>query len=78
MDTNILQVEWLGDEHTKQEVHGSTTDGRKVCFSCEKSLDFSVGLLVPTCRYGCAGSKTDIDGLFEPVVIWISIVVGVR
>jgi len=31
MDTGVLQVEWLGDKHAKQEVGGSSAGRRKAC-----------------------------------------------
>ena len=31
MYTSVLQVEWLGDEHAKQEVCGSSAGGREAC-----------------------------------------------
>ena len=31
LDTNNLQVEWLGAEDTKQEVRGSSAGGREAC-----------------------------------------------
>ena len=36
MDTNVLQMEWLGVEHTKQEVQGLSAGGHEVH---EKSCD---------------------------------------
>ena len=31
MYTSVLQVEWLGDEHAKQEVWDSSAGGREAC-----------------------------------------------
>jgi len=31
MYTSVLQVEWLDDEHAKQEVWGSRVGGREAC-----------------------------------------------
>ena len=31
MYTSVLHVEWLGDEHAKQEVWGSRVGGREAC-----------------------------------------------
>ena len=36
LDTNSLQVKWLGAEDVKQEVRGSSAGGYK---ACEKSRD---------------------------------------
>jgi hypothetical protein len=40
MDTSVLQVEWLGDEHVRQEVEGSSTCGREArVFHTKKPFD---------------------------------------
>ena len=37
MYTSVLQVEWLDDEHAKQEVWGSRVGGREACVFCAKN-----------------------------------------
>jgi hypothetical protein len=41
MDTSVLHVKWLGDEHVKQEAGGSSAGGREVH---EKSCHLWLGM----------------------------------
>jgi len=57
MYKSVLQVEWLGDEHAKQKVWGSSVGGR-VCFLCKKLHD---------CVWGLSWYFLKIIPYFQPI-----------